>query len=76
MKILILIYFNEKNLVMSKTFRTFALELEKLYKLQDETMYNVYDTTGHIVRGYFKSWTDAHNFICMNNRFDWSIKYA
>jgi len=38
-------------------------------------MYNVYDTTGHIVRGYFKSWIDAHTFICINNRFDWSIKH-
>lgn len=61
---------------MSKTFRTFALELENNINFKMKLMYNVYDTTGHIVRGYFKSWTDAHNFICMNNRFDWSIKCA
>lgn len=38
--------------------------------------YNVYDTTGHIVRGYFKTWKDAYTFLCVTNRFDWSIKKA
>lgn len=36
--------------------------------------FNVYDTTGHIVRGNFKTWRDAYTFLCVMNRFDWKIK--
>ena len=36
--------------------------------------YNVYDRTGNIVRGNFKTWKDAYRFLCVMKRFDWSIK--
>lgn len=36
--------------------------------------YNVYDRTGNVVRGKFKTWKDAYTFLCVMNRFDWSIK--
>ena len=36
--------------------------------------YNVYDMTGNVVRGYFKTWKDAYTFLCIMNRYDWSIK--
>ena len=36
--------------------------------------YNVYDTTGNVVRRYFKTWKDAYTFLCVMGRYDWSIK--
>ena len=36
--------------------------------------YNVYDTTGHVVRGYFKTWKDAYTLLGVRGRYDWSIK--
>ena len=36
--------------------------------------YNIYDTTGNVVRGYFKTWKDAYTFLCVIGRYDWSIK--
>lgn len=36
--------------------------------------YNVYDTTGNVVRRYFKTWKDAYTFLCVMSRYDWTIK--
>ena len=36
--------------------------------------YNIYDTNGNVVRGYFKTWKDAYTFLCVMGRYDWSIK--
>lgn len=50
-----------------------GVDEEKNTSIMSE-FYNVYDTTGNIVRGYFKTWKDAYTFLCVMNRFDWSIK--
>ena len=36
--------------------------------------YNIYDTNGNVVRGYFKTWKDAYTFLGVMGRYDWSIK--